>query len=109
MKRNALLLSAVLLAGVPAHADWPQFRGPDGTGVSTARGIPLAWSETKNVKWKTAIHGRAWSSPIVLGSQVWLTTATEDGRDLFAVAVDRETNRAKPPRAANRARPGRHR
>jgi outer membrane protein assembly factor BamB len=93
MKRNALLLSALAVAGAPAHADWPQFRGPEGTGVSTARGVPLTWSETKNVKWKTAIHGRAWSSPVVLGTQVWLTTATEDGRDLFAVAVDRETGR----------------
>jgi outer membrane protein assembly factor BamB len=93
MKPSALLLSAVLLAGLPAHADWPQFRGPEGTGVSMARGVPLTWSETKNVKWKTAIHGRAWSSPVVLGGQVWLTTATEDGRDLFAVAVDRETGR----------------
>jgi outer membrane protein assembly factor BamB len=85
---RALLLVAALLA-----AQWPQFRGPDGNGVSPASGVPLTWSETQNVRWKTSIHGRAWSSPVVFGSQVWLTTATADGKELFAVAVDKDTGR----------------
>lgn len=72
---------------------WTQFRGPTGQGVSDATGLPLKWSETENVRWKTAIHGKAWSSPVVLGEQIWLTTATEDGRELFAVAVDRASGR----------------
>jgi len=72
---------------------WPQFRGPTGQGMSDATGLPLKWSETENVRWKTAIHGKAWSSPVVWGEQIWLTTATEDGRELFAVAVDRATGR----------------
>jgi outer membrane protein assembly factor BamB len=93
MNRSVHLLFGLVLAAAPALADWPQFRGPDGTGVSKDRGVPLTWSETKNVRWKTAIHGRAWSSPVVLGSQVWVTTATEDGRELFAMAVDRDTGR----------------
>lgn len=95
MNRHALLLSAiaVTVTAASAQADWPQFRGPDGTGVAKSRGVPLAWSETKNVKWKTPIPGRAWSSPVVFGSQVWVTTATPDGRELSAVAVDRETGR----------------
>lgn len=80
-------LHAVLLA------QWTQFRGPDGTGVVGARGLPVQWSETTHVRWKTSIHGRAWSSPVVLGSTIWLTTATEDGRQLFVVAVDSETGR----------------
>ncbi len=67
---------------------WPQFRGPDGDGHSDSRGLPLRWSDEKNVRWKTAIHGRAWSSPVIWGNQVWVTTATEDGRQLFAVCVD---------------------
>ena len=93
MNRTAVLLSSLLLSAPSLRADWPQFRGPDGNGVSTSRGLPLTWGEGRNVKWKTAIHGRAWSSPVVLGNQVWMTTATDDGRDLFAVAVDRETGR----------------
>lgn len=61
--------------------------------MSDATGLPLKWSETENVRWKTPIHGKAWSSPVVWGEQIWLTTATEDGRELFAVAVDRATGR----------------
>ncbi len=83
----------LVLALLAALAQWPQFRGPDGNGVSTATGLPVTWSERQNVRWKTAIHGRAWSSPVILGSQIWLTTATPDGKELFAVAVDKETGR----------------
>jgi outer membrane protein assembly factor BamB len=91
--RAAPVLCALLIGPLPAAAEWPQFRGPDGTGVSTSRTLPLTWGEDRNVTWKTAIHGRAWSSPVVLGRQVWVTTATPDGRELFAVGVDRDTGR----------------
>jgi outer membrane protein assembly factor BamB len=85
----------LLLAGLLFQADdnWPQFRGPDGNGHSAARDLPLNWSETENVVWKTAIHGRGWSSPVIYNSQIWLTTATEDGRKLYALCIDRETGR----------------
>ena len=92
--RGGLAALAIVLAGTSQlAADWTQFRGPDGTGVARDTGVPLAWSESANVTWKTAIHGRAWSSPVVLGSQVWVTTATEDGRKLSALALDRETGK----------------
>ncbi|HEX2445475.1 MAG TPA: PQQ-binding-like beta-propeller repeat protein, partial [Vicinamibacterales bacterium] len=83
---------ALLLAVLPSGAQWPQFRGPDGMGTSASR-PPLTWSEQQNVAWKVPIHGRAWSSPVILGDQVWVTTATEDGRELFAVAIDRRTGK----------------
>jgi outer membrane protein assembly factor BamB len=83
----------LVLALLQALAQWPQFRGPDGNGVSMATGLPVTWSERQNVRWKTAIHGRAWSSPVILGSQIWLTTATPDGKELFAVAVAKETGK----------------
>ena len=83
----------LLLVAALALAQWPQFRGVDGNGVSKNTGLPLTWSETQNVRWKTAIHGRAWSSPVVLGKQVWLTTATPDGKQLFAVAIDKDSGR----------------
>jgi outer membrane protein assembly factor BamB len=92
----ALALGAfvVLPALSPASdANWPQFRGPTGDGRSGARGLPLHWSETNHVKWKTSIHGRAWSSPVIWDQQIWLTTATEDGKDLFAICVDRENGK----------------
>jgi outer membrane protein assembly factor BamB len=83
-----LALAAALLCAVPVSADWPQFRGPDGQGALAEASIPLRWSETTNIRWKTAIHGRAWSSPVVLGRQVWVSTATEDGKVLSALALD---------------------
>jgi outer membrane protein assembly factor BamB len=78
---------------VLAAENWPQFRGPDGTGHSDARDLPQTWSESSNIVWKTAIHDRGWSSPVIYGNQVWLTTATQDGRKLFAVCIDRDTGR----------------
>jgi outer membrane protein assembly factor BamB len=87
------MIRAALIFTVLAFGQWPQFRGPDGNGVSTATGLPVKWSETENVRWKTAIHGRAWSSPVVLGRQIWLTTATPDGKQLSALAVDKETGK----------------
>ena len=71
--------------------DWPEFRGPTGQGRSDEHGLPMVWSETKNVRWKTAIPGRGWSSPAIQGDRIWLTTATEEGKSLRAISVDRNT------------------
>src|SRR5215217_2673664 len=87
-KRLAVLLSALCATWIPAGAQWPQFRGPEGSGTSGSTRLPLTWSEESNVRWKTAIHGRGWSSPIVIDNQVWVSTATRDGRELSAVALD---------------------
>jgi len=84
--RVLLFLSILLLA-----RDWPEFRGPTGQGHSDERGLPLTWGETKNLRWKVAIPGRGWSSPAIQGDLVWLTTATEEGRSLRAISVDRHT------------------
>ncbi len=91
------LLCTVLLLGLlsaPADAaDWPQFRGPDAMGHSTSTDVPLTWSETENITWKTAIPGTGWSSPSVAGEQIWLTTATDDGHSLRAICVDRTSGK----------------
>ena len=68
-----------LVLGLSLAADnWPQFRGPTGDGHSDAKGLPLTWSETNNVKWKTEIHDKGWSSPVIWGGEVWLTTASDE-------------------------------
>src|SRR5678815_516455 len=72
-------------------SDWPQFRGPTGQGTSDEHGLPLNWSETTNVRWKVAIPGKGWSSPVVQGDRIWLTTATEEGKSLRAISVDRNS------------------
>jgi outer membrane protein assembly factor BamB len=86
---TAAVLALIFVAGF-AHAEtnWPQFRGPRGDGSSIAKGLPVTWSEQEHVRWKTPIHGRGWSSPVVWEQQIWLTTASEDGKQMFAVCVD---------------------
>ena len=83
-----------LVIGSPsAEQNWWQFRGPSGDGHTTSTNLPLKWSEAENVTWKTAIHDRGWSSPVIWGRQIWLTTATADGRKLFAVCLDKVTGK----------------
>jgi len=78
--------------------DWPQFRGPDGQGHAVTESAPLAWSETENVRWKTPVPGTGWSSPVVAGGRVWLTTAVREREgtrtgpmSLRAIAFDLES------------------
>ncbi len=79
----------LLLGGQTAFAsNWPQFRGPRGDGHADTNKIPTTWSEKENVKWKTPLHGKAWSSPVVWGDQIWFTTATPDAKRLYTLCVD---------------------
>jgi outer membrane protein assembly factor BamB len=71
------LSSAALLSATAGAANWPQWRGPGGMGVSTEKNLPVEWSASKNIKWKTAIAGRGHSSPVVWGNKIFLTTAIE--------------------------------
>ena len=88
-----ILLWMVIASWAPAGENWPRFRGPEGNGHSDAIGLPLQWSEVENIKWKTAIHDRGYSSPVVWDNQIWMTTATEDGMEQYAVCVDRGTGK----------------
>jgi outer membrane protein assembly factor BamB len=81
--KRLLLASALcaLIASTPsarvpaAEGDWPQWRGPDGLGVSPETGFAAEWSPTQNIKWKTEIAGRGLSSPVVWGDRIFLTTS----------------------------------
>src|SRR4029079_7409406 len=86
-----LLSLFVLFFGISCIAlgdNWPEFRGPTADGHAEARNLPVTFGEKENVTWKTAIHDKGWSSPVVWGNQIWLTTATEDGSSLFAMCLD---------------------
>ena len=75
-----LLAAVVVLSsttGASKTGNWPQWRGPEGQGISGETGLPVEWSATKNIKWKTAIAGRGHSSPIVWGNKIFLTTALD--------------------------------
>src|SRR5438477_11387371 len=86
------LLLALALAAAPAGAvppdDWPAYRGPTADGHA-ASAAPLRWSESENVRWQTAVHGKGWSSPVIWGRQLWMTTAHEDGKELSAGCLGR--------------------
>lgn len=93
---HAMVLACVSITlglAAPAGAadenlNWPQFRGPNGDGTTGCDKLPLTWSEDKNVVWKTPIEGKAWSSPVVWGNQIWVTNAPADGKRMYAVCVD---------------------
>jgi outer membrane protein assembly factor BamB len=104
MKRSFLRLSPavvplvlVLLCSVRVSpctaADWPRFRGPDGSAIA-ADDLPTEWSDTKNLKWSRQLPGQGFSSPIIVGDAVFVTCYTGGGRDLTnlkraLVCVDR--------------------
>ena len=74
------VLCSVAVAQAGEDANWPQFRGPGARGVAEGSGLPDRWSATENVSWKTDIPGRGWSSPIVWGNRVFLTTVVNTGQ-----------------------------
>ena len=75
------ILTLTLLASVAdAALNWPQFRGPGARGIADSPKIPDTWSATENVAWKTDLPGRGWSSPIVWGNRVFLTSVINKGK-----------------------------
>ncbi len=94
-----LLIAASIHFTRAATASWPDYRGPFGNGHVAAvgdtkpAGLALRWSETENVRWKTAVPHWGISTPVVMDGQVWLTTATREGNDFYALCFDAETGR----------------
>jgi len=76
-----------------AGENWPSYRGPTNQGESDATDLPIHWSETENVVWKTAIPGKAWSSPVIWGDRIWLTNAPPEGTQLYAICVDKNSGK----------------
>lgn len=71
--------------------EWPGYRGPTGDGHAVAENLPVDLNDPRRLAWKTLIPGQGWSTPVVCGPQIWLTTATPDGTSLRAVCVHRDT------------------
>jgi outer membrane protein assembly factor BamB len=69
-------------------ANWNQFRGAHGDGVSAANDLPVEFDEAKNVRWKTAIPGEGWSSPVVWGNEIWVTSGNRTTQELRAICID---------------------
>lgn len=93
-KTPVILFSFFLLISFfrfePSHSqsqNWTHFRGSDLNGIAAAEKVPLKWDET-TIKWKAEVHGKGYSSPVIYDNQIWLTTATADGKELYAMCFD---------------------
>ncbi len=86
-------LSAIEADDAAIH--WNQFRGPAGDGVSESKLLPVEFDESKNVRWKVGIPEQGWSSPVVWGDEIWLTSGSDEKKELWAVCVDLESGRIK--------------
>lgn len=93
LSRTLLPALLIVVSSLFAAENWPEYRGPTGDGHSDAKGLPVTFGEGDQVKWKREIHGKGWSSPVIWGPQVWLTTATEDGTELSVLCVDKESGK----------------
>ena len=94
MKIRSLAALCAVLFCLPAFAQWPDRHGPTLDGhvhTEDAIGLPIHWSETHNIAWKTALHDEGHSSPVILDGKVWLTAATSDGKKQFVICIDEAT------------------
>ena len=91
--RFIILIFVGLLGLLSLHAEenWPQFRGPTGRGHSTAKDIPMKWS-ADSVVWKTKLKGQGQSSPVNWGDRLFLTSASEDGKERYVFCLDRKND-----------------
>src|SRR5688572_33387829 len=74
-------------------ANWPGWRGPQGTGVSPEKNLPLKWSTNENVRWRVDLPGRGNSSPIVWGDRVFVTQAVSAENRRTLMCFDRKTGK----------------
>lgn len=72
----------------PVIEEWTHLRGSQLNGISTTKNAPVNWSESENIVWKTPIKGIGWSSPVVYGDQIWVTSADRQGKWMSAFCVD---------------------
>lgn len=90
---TGFLAAALLTSSAQADANWPSFLGPNEPGHAQGKNIPTEFAEGKDVRWKVAIPGEGWSSPVVLDQQIWMATALDEGKSLRAICVERETGK----------------
>jgi outer membrane protein assembly factor BamB len=94
MSKVLAALGLVLTAGLAEASDWPQFRGPGGTGVSADTGLPDRWGPTENLRWKAVLPGRGPSSPVVAGGRVYVTACSgAAGERLHVLCFDAATGK----------------
>src|SRR5262245_32650902 len=89
LARAALCLGVILAAcGAAAASDWPRFRGPNGTGVSHDKDVPVTWTDRENVLWKVPLPGVGNGSPIVSRGKVFLQASSANGSERMLLCLD---------------------
>ena len=73
--QGTLLAVSLSVCGVLPAAEWRQFRGPTGQGTTESTNVPLQWNQSKNIVWKQGLPGQGWSSPVLAGERIYLTSA----------------------------------
>ncbi|NND98541.1 MAG: PQQ-binding-like beta-propeller repeat protein, partial [Pirellulaceae bacterium] len=101
----AASLSFIVGSSVQAE-NWTRFRGANGQGVSSETDLPVTWSATENITWKTPLPGTGWSSPVVWGNRVFVTTATENGVSCRVISIDRDSGKVLWNTEVHRQSPG---
>lgn len=90
---RAFLVNIALLLVSARAEDWPGWRGPRGDGTSTARGVPVRWSATENLRWKTELPGEGYASPIVWGERIFIVAADPVNQARTLLCLDRLSGR----------------
>jgi outer membrane protein assembly factor BamB len=92
---GTVLFAAILLfttqMSFSQSQNWTHFRGSELDGIALPGEYPVSWSTDKNIQWFVPDEGRGWSSPVVYGEQVWFTSASADGKEMFALCIDLNT------------------
>lgn len=96
ISRAVLSVAMLIASAVGAESNWPAWRGADGSGVAREAHPPTQWSETENIKWKTALPGDGQSTPIVWGDRIFLQTAIALGEETPVTASENGPPMSKP-------------
>lgn len=96
IKQLLSLIAGFLMFGNCVSAQetkWSHFRGNNLNAISASESPPVHWNDSLNVMWKVPISGKGWSSPVVWGNQIWITSATKDGREMFGICLNTKTGK----------------
>lgn len=88
-----ILFFILLISCTTEHENWTHFRGSNMDGKAEVEKAPLNWSDTENVVWKVPVKGLGWSSPVIFGNQIWLTSAAKDGKEFYTLCYDFKTGK----------------
>ncbi len=86
-----IAITILAVSCVKSQADWTHFRGSSLDGIAAPGEYPTSWKDSTNIRWIAPEDGRGWSSPVVLDGQVWLTSASANGQEMYAVCIDMES------------------